>query len=129
MRSIIEPYDAEGVVTVASDDDRRFREAMYRRHARAGAEILYHIPGRITEFRVHAFSGKSQDPLALIVSKDGERPVRCEQKREIFLSESEDNGHWTAFRYSGVCHEDARYLGILFRDEAQLARVEIDHSP
>ncbi|MCG6923140.1 MAG: hypothetical protein LJF15_18950, partial [Acidobacteria bacterium] len=48
--------------------------------------------------------------------------------------------HWPGFAsgddyderdllYAGEGREDDRYLKIVFRDPAQLSRVEIDHSP
>jgi hypothetical protein len=129
MRSRIAPYDVEGIVTLASEDDRRFREALYRRHGRPGAEILYYVPGRIRAFRVNAFSNHSKDPLALVASVDGEQLVPCEQKRAVLSSDAGEYAYWTPIFYSGACASDARYLRIMFRDEAQLARVEIDHLP
>ena len=129
MRSRAIPYGARGDVTVATGDDRRFRERRYRRQGSSGSELLYALPGRIQAVRVQVFAQNSDDPVVILGSPDGRSFGPLPVERKSFALEDEDYGYWTPLLYVGEGREDDRYLKIVFRDPAQLSRVEIDHSP
>jgi hypothetical protein len=129
MRSRAIPYDARGEVTVATGEDRQFRERLYRRQAPNGSEILYALPGRITSYRVQVFAQDTDDPIVVLGSPDGRTFGPLPVRRESFALGDEDYGYWLPTLYSGEGREDDRYLKIVFRTSAQLSRVEIGHAP
>jgi hypothetical protein len=129
MRSRAIPYDARGEVTVATGEDRQFRERLHRRQASSGSEILYALPGRITSYRVQVFAKDTDDPIVVLGSPDGRTFGPLPVRRESFALGDEDYGYWLPTLYSGEGREDDRYLKIVFRTSAQLSRVEIGHAP
>jgi hypothetical protein len=129
MRSWAIPYGARGDVAMASTEDRRFRERLYRRRAERGNEILYALPAAISRFRVQAFAQETRDPLVILGSADG-RIFRPLPVRHASVSlEDEDYGYWRPILYAGEGDGSQRYLKIVFRAAAELSRVEIDHAP
>jgi hypothetical protein len=129
MRSRAIPYGSRGDVTVATGDDRQFRERRFRRQGSNGAELLYALPGRIQAVRVQVFSRQSDDPVVILGSPDGRSFGPLPVERTSFALEDEDYGYWKPLLYAGEGREGDRYLKIVFRDPAQLSRVEIDHAP
>jgi hypothetical protein len=128
MRGRAVPYSSRGDVVVVTDEDRRFRERLHRRHAPNGSELVYALPDPIQGIRVQAFA-REDDPLAILGSPDGRTFGPLPVQRESFALGDEDYGYWIPIRYSAEGREDDRYLKIVFRTEAQLSRVEIDHAP
>ena len=129
MRSRAIPYASRGEVTVSTGDDRQFRERLHRRRAPNGSELLYALPGPIEGFRVQAFSQETDDPLVILGSPDGRTFGPLPTERESFALGDEDYGYAVPVLYSGRGREGDLYLKIVFRNPAQLARVEIDHLP
>lgn len=129
MRSRAIPYGARGEVSLATGDDRRFRERLHRRRAPHGSELVYLVPGVVTGVRIQAFAQETDDPVAVLGSPDGRTFGPLPVHRESFAVGDEDYGYWLPVLYSGEGREDDRYLKIVFRNPAQLSRVEIDYTP
>jgi hypothetical protein len=129
MQSRAIPYGARGAVTVATGDDRRFRERLRRRRAPGGSELVYRVPGAILEARIQAFAQGTDDPLVVLGSTDGRTFGPLSVERESFAFGDADYGYWLPILYTARGREDDRYVKIVFRTEAQLSRVEIDYLP
>ena len=129
MRSRAIPYSARGDVTVATGEDRRFRERLHRRRASNGGELLYAVPGPLEAFRVQVFARETDDPVVILGSPDGRVFGPLSARRESFAFADADYGYWLPILYSGEGRDDDRYLKIVFRNPAQLSRVEIDYVP
>jgi hypothetical protein len=128
MRGRAIPYQARGDVVRVTGDDRRFRERLFRRKAPNGSALVYAVSGDIREVRVKAFA-RDADPLVLLGSPDGRTFGPLPVERESFALGDEDYGYWLPLAYSAEGREGDRYLKLVFRTEAQLSRVEIDHLP
>jgi mannan endo-1,4-beta-mannosidase len=128
MRSRAIPYAARGDVGWTAGEERRFRERLHRRQGTNGSELVYALPGRIEEVRVQVFARESADPIVLLGSPDGRSYGPLATRRESFALNDEDYDYWIPILYTGEGREDDRYLKIVFRNPAQLSRVEIDHT-
>jgi hypothetical protein len=129
MRSRAIPYGARGDVTVATGEDRRFKERLHRRRAPNGSELVYAAPGAITAVRIQAFAQGTDDPIVILGSPDGRTFGPLPVQRQSFAFGDADYGYWLPILYAGEGREDDRYLKIVFRTPAQLSRVEIDYAP
>jgi hypothetical protein len=129
MRSRAIPYGARGDVTVATGDDRRFRERLHRRRAPNGSELVYRVSGAMLEVRIQAFAQGTDDPLVVLGSADGRTFGPLSVERESFAFGDEDYGYSLPILYTAEGREDDRYVKVVFRTEAQLSRVEIDYRP
>ena len=129
MRSRAIPYGARGDVTVATGDDRRFRERLRRRRAPNGSELVYLAPGAIIAVRIQAFAQGTHDPVVILGSPDGRTFGPLPVQRQSFAFGDVDYGYWLPILYAGEGREGDRYLKIVFRTPAQLSRVEIASLP
>ena len=129
MRSRAIPYGARGDVTVATGDDRRFRERLHRRRAPNGSELVYRVSGAMLEVRIQAFAQGTDDPLVVLGSADGRTFGPLSVERESFAFGDEDYGYSLPTLSTAEGREDDRDVKVVFRPEAQLSRVEIDYRP
>jgi mannan endo-1,4-beta-mannosidase len=125
MRNLSVVYHGQGPLALSGGDDRRFKETTRRVKGEAGAELTYYVPGTIQGFQVDVFAAEEGDPLSLLTSVDGRIYTPVAPERRSFFAGQEDYGYWAPIRYTASAPGEARYLRLVFREAAEVARVEI----
>jgi len=126
MRSLNREYRTAGKLAVKTDDDRRYKELLYRVQGEPGGELVYAVPGPIAGVRVYAFAQGDSAALSFGVSTDGAafQPVTLE--RTTVPMAGGDYGYWRPVLFQHAWSEPAaRFLHIRFDRPAQVGRVEI----
>jgi hypothetical protein len=127
MLNLSAAYFSNGKLALVEGDDRRFREVTSRVKGAAESEIVYYVPGTVQRVQVDVFAAEAGDPLMLMTSADGEDYQPLTSTRESRFDGKEDYGYWAPIRYAASPTRDARYVKLVFRHEAQIARVEVQY--
>jgi mannan endo-1,4-beta-mannosidase len=126
MRSLTRGYRASGQLAVATDDDRRFKEALQRVRGEEGAELVYATPGVIAGLRVLAFAQDTSPALSFALSDDGVTFRDAAVEGRSFVTAAGAYGYWQPILYQAAwTGGQARYIRIRFERSAQISRVEV----
>jgi hypothetical protein len=127
LKTLTKTYYISGKITQKTDNDRDFREKMYRLQGEGGTEVIYKIGGIIKGLKVYSFAKTEDSGLEFSLSNDAKNfnPVTTEKQSPV-SSSNIDYAYWTPEIYStNNIGEKAAYLKISFKDMSQLSRVEI----
>jgi hypothetical protein len=129
MRSLNREYRTAGKLAVKTDDDRRYKELLWRVQGEPGSELVYAVPGPIAGVRVYAFAQGDSTALSFGVSTDAAafQPVTLE--RTAVPVAGGDYGYWRPVLFQHAWSEPgATFLHIRFDRPAQVGRVEIRYA-
>lgn len=120
-------FHKSGSVALAADNDRVFREKMFRLTGEEKAEIIYFVDGSINECNVFAFSEADETSLEFLVSNDNIQYSKVEFNRSSLFSGKGDYGYWVPCVYNNLfpAAYQFKYLKIVFVKKTQLSRVEL----
>lgn len=126
MENFGEMYYSSKEVTLETNDDRQFKEDMYRLKGNHGEEIIYLVPGNIQEVKVYSYCKEDIDNLKFEVSNDNNHyePVSS-TGRKSYNNGKGDYGYWVPVFYHFKSDLKNNYLRITFTAESQLSRLEI----
>ncbi len=113
-------------VNPITGNDRGFKENIHRMEGNTGSEIIYQVPGTINEFLIYSFEqGEDNNALELKSSLNGSDwdsfPVHVNE----YSSGETNYDYWRPRLYSDSASFPAKYIKIIYKDMAQIARVEI----
>lgn len=120
-------YHKQGNVTLATDNDRMFREKMFRLNCDPGSEVTYAVNGIMNECRVYAFSEKEEATIEFYTSVDNVEFKKVDTGLESLFAGKEFYDYWVPCTYKMKFNEDekARFVKIVIKAQTQIARVEI----
>ncbi len=113
-----------GQVSIATSDDRKYKEDMFRVKCDAKSELVYYVPGTIEKVKIYSFCNKKCNNLDILVSTNDSDY----QKLDITPKAYYGNGEFyqVPLLYSlNVKITGNRYLKIAVNEDSQIGRVEI----
>ena len=118
-------FNKSGSIKIVNDNDRAFREVMFRFLGEPSSELVYLVPGKMESVRIFAFSEENESTLDFYISKDNLNFKPINAARVTTFAGQGDYGYWVPAVYSiDTGAEDAGYIKIVFRKRSQIARVE-----
>lgn len=124
MKNIGVLYQSKDVTPVTGDD-RNFKEIINRLSGDKGSEIIYRIPGMLDEFRIYSFERRRPAHLEIQGSIDGQSWMKLGVSPELYVNAETNYGYWMPKLYSYGKDKKLKFFKVLFKDDAQLARVEV----
>ncbi|HYG79723.1 MAG TPA: hypothetical protein VD861_05010, partial [Pyrinomonadaceae bacterium] len=120
---------SSGPVSLASKDARPYKEDAHRVKGRDEVWVAYRVRGPLRYAKVLAFmEGAGERALEFYVSPDGVTYTRAEVSATRFPTAVNPYGYKLPVRYELTsAAPGSRFLKIVFRDEAQISRVELRH--
>jgi mannan endo-1,4-beta-mannosidase len=126
MRNYGKLYFHTKDVTVATGNDRDFREITRRMKGKAGEELVYFAPGAIRHCIVYSFSKSANSSLEFYLSEDGVDYRKADFDARRLPVEKGAYNYWNAAVYEfKTGRHTGKYLKIVFREEGQIGRVEV----
>lgn len=126
MDNISRMYHRSDGLTVSTEDDRKFKEDMYRLKGNEGDTLIYNTPGPMVGWNVFAFSKDEEPSLEMYKSTDNESYTKVNPKVQSYYRGNLDYGYWVPFEYSNnELSDSTRYLKIIYNDTTQISRVEV----
>ncbi|WP_420401836.1 hypothetical protein [Flagellimonas sp.] len=117
-------YSSEKV-TLESDNDRIFKEDMYRFKGNSGDEIIYYVPGKLKKVKIFSFAKDSGQSIKMSVSQNNIKYNNQDVQPTEFTNGKGDYGYWIPSLYDLKIEGEASYLKIKFAKETQISRVEL----
>ncbi len=125
MRNFGTVYSIQGGISIKTDNDRAFREVMYRFEGEAGASVTYIVPGKLGKVRVYAFSESNEPSLEFFTSPDNVSYSPVTVRRETVFAGKGDYGYWVPSVYTAEeSGKETSFIKIVFKAKSQVARVE-----
>jgi hypothetical protein len=119
----------QGELEIKSRDCRQAAEDAHRAGGKAGSALSYWLPGEIPGFKVFAFFPGEVADFKFSVSPDGQTFTEVPAKKQAYFKGAGDYGYWKPVLYEvSSAPAGSRFLKIEFTGEAQISRVEIQHS-
>lgn len=113
-----------GKITIATSDDRKYKEDMFRLESDAKSEIVYYVPGIIEKVKVYSFCDTKCQNLELQVSENATDFKAIDSTTQSYYG----NGKFyqVPLLYSTEIKDSkAHYLKIAVKEKSQIGRVEI----
>jgi mannan endo-1,4-beta-mannosidase len=118
-------YHKTGDLKIMTDNDRAFREVMYRFLGDASTQVYYLVPGKLESVKIFAFSEQNEISFDFFISKDNIEYKSIKAERQTNFVGQGDYGYWVPAVYTlDLKTEDACYFKIVFKSKSQIARVE-----
>ena len=115
-------------VTLQTDNARAFKEDAHRLKGGEGDEVVYHTPQTMHEVRVYLFANGNGQALELSVSTDGALyDSLAVETKSYYAGKADYNYAQPLLVSTSTLPAATRYLKMRFREEAQIARVEISY--
>jgi len=128
MGNVAAFYDAKGKFEIKTDDDRIFKEDMYRLEMQGNGELIYYVKGDLKEVKIFSFSKDENNVLEFFTSKDNKKYKKIKYIKENFTFGKGDYDYQNPILYTiGNEKKEQKYLKIKFNKEAQISRVEIKY--
>lgn len=125
MNNTTSMYHRTDGLHIATGDDRKFKEDMYRLKGQPGDTVIYCTPGSLNRWNVFAFSRKKEPTLRMLESKNNVNYTEVKPETHNYYRGGLDYNYWVPMEYSRVkTGEEVHYLKIVFQDTTQISRVE-----
>ncbi len=125
MNNFASIYHKIGDIKIKTDNDRQFREVMYRFEADSPAGIIYHVPGKLEKISLYSFSELNESTFDFYISNDNVNYKLVSSERKTNFTGKGDYGYWIPSVYTiNLDSENVNYLKIVFKSKSQIARVE-----
>lgn len=119
-------YHHNGNLQISTQDDRKFKEDMFRMAVDKNCIIVYRVPGKIVDFSISLFSPREEKILELSASKDGSDFHKIELGEENYFAGKGYYDYWIPILYKLADRRiEGSYLKLRFRSKSQLSRVEV----
>lgn len=120
-------YHCSKGITIDSDNDRQFKEDMYRLKGMPGDEIIYRTGGEIISFTLYSFCSDDVNNLSFELSSDGIHYKKITPVRRSYSNGRGDYGYQVPIAWHLQEETAASYLKISFKNETQLSRIELEY--
>lgn len=126
MQNYFTMFYKKGKLNIVTDNDRSYREIMYRMLGEEGAEMTYLVPGLFKSCKVYGFSEENAATLEFYASEDNVNFKKVDAKRNSLFAGKGDYGYWVPSVYSFEADSElkAKYVKIVFVKKSQVSRVE-----
>lgn len=125
MDNISNMYHRSNGLNIATANDRKFKEDMYRLKGAKGDTVIYYTPGEMTRWNVFAFSKEEEQTLKMYKSADNKNYTEVDPKQQSYYRGDLDYGYWVPIEYSNQdVAEGTHYLKVIYQDTTQISRVE-----
>lgn len=116
----------KGVTDIVTDNDRSFREIMYRLQGEKNSEVIYSVIGNIKSCKVFGFSENDEATLEFYVSDNNIDYKKMDSERESNFAGKGDYGYWVPATYNILIPSEfkANYIKIRYLKKSQISRVE-----
>ncbi len=119
-------YSFSGPVDLESSEARRMKEDGSRVRGTVGCELLYRTDGPISHCVLETFFERKVVDFALFFSVDGTQFVKAKCRRTQYDAGDPVYGYFIPVQYEAThTLPGARWLRIVFREEAQIGRIRI----
>ncbi|MDA3930160.1 MAG: hypothetical protein PF541_14520 [Prolixibacteraceae bacterium] len=125
MQNFSEMYFCSQSIQIETDDDRKFKEDMYRLSGNSGDEIIYFVPGKINSMQLYSFCSEDSNNLSFEISNDGYNFTKIEVTQNSYNNGKGDYGYWVPIAYSFNKASKSNYLKIKINNDTQLSRIEL----
>ena len=119
-------FSKSGNVSIDTDNDRMFREKMYRLKCDSSSSVIYGVKGNLNELKVYAFAEKDIPSIEFYISSDNKEFKPIDFTRESLYPGKGDYGYWVPCTYDVKvpASENAVYIKLSIKTKTELARVE-----
>ena len=119
-------YHSNGNWSVATDNDRSFKEDMQRLSGEPGDELIYRVPGRICGWNIYTFTQTKEVNAGILLSADAEEYEPVESGFSAVDTGEGYYGYWrpVLFRQNEL-QSEKRYIKIKLTAATQIGRIEI----
>jgi len=125
MKNLGQTETSKGI-TVATGNDRGFKELWTRLAGDYGSELVYKVPGRFKSFDLYAFERTPIAYLQILGSMDGKTWEDLKVTPQDFSSNETNYDYWRPKLYRNATDKPLKFIKIAFKGGvAQLARAEI----
>lgn len=126
LDNISHMYHRTDGMTIETDNDRNFKEDMYRLQGTPGDTLIYFVPSKMTGWNVFAYSEDPETTVTLYESPDNVHYTKVQPDTSSYFISGLDYNYWVPTEYSSKqVKPDSRYLMMLFSDTTQISRVEM----
>lgn len=119
-------YCTQGV-TLESEEDRKFKEDMYRLKGNESDEIIYYVTGSISGVEIYSYCQTDTENINIEISTDGYNFQPVTANRNSYNNGKGEYDYWVPIAYSYQHETMAHFLKVKFNKESQLSRVEINY--
>lgn len=121
-------FHRSGDLFLDQTSTRAYKEDFHRLAGKAGAELIYYIPGSIAGFKIFTFSENSKNKLQLAVASKYGRFEGLTAEMKDFFSGEKDYNYLRPVLYEGkVGDAEKQFLKIKLLDSCQIGRIEIEY--
>ena len=125
MDNISGMYHRSDGLTIATADDRKFKEDLYRLKGSAGDTLIYYTPGEMTRWHIFAFAENEETTLEVYESPDNKNYTKIEPEQPSYFLGDLDYGYWVPIEYSSrEVKGGTHFVKVIFTGETQLSRFE-----
>ncbi len=128
MRDYGKTFSHEGPLVLVSNDTRKSKEDSHRLKGKDGASIMYRTLEPIRSARLSVFFEGEVLDFEILGSGDGIGFTPLEAKRRDFFGGKGDYDYWKPVEYQVQAPGGTYFLKLVYKADAQLARVEIDRA-
>jgi hypothetical protein len=128
MRNLYRAFDRIGKPRIDSSKARKFKEASFRIAGAAGDGLVYYVDGNIAAVRIFAFSEGPDCAIEASVGADLEQLKPVALNSRSFPGSEDFYGYWVPHLMEAEFGpSDGAYLKLIFQNELQLSRIEIEY--
>lgn len=126
MINYLTMFYKKGKLNIVTDNDRSYREIMYRMLGEEASEITYLVPGVLTSCKVFAFAENNTATVEFFASEDNINYKKIDAKRESLFAGKGDYGYWvpSVYSVSAAPEMKAKYIKMVLLKKTQISRVE-----
>ncbi len=128
MDNVATFYDAKGKFEIKTDNDRIFKEDMYRLEMQKEGELVYYVTENIKAAKIYSYSKDDENVFEFFVSRDNKNYMKIDAGAENFTFGKGDYNYQNPILYTITNKaKDNKYLKIKFKKLAQISRIEIKY--
>lgn len=127
MKDLFRLHEAKGVQT-GSGGDRTYKEKIYRLSGESGSVAGYRVKGKMIEAGIYSVEKKAEDHVLILeTSLDGINWRESRPLVSVYTGGEKNYDYLHPKVYELKALEEASFLRIKWRGNAQILRVEIAH--
>ena len=114
------------VATLTTDNDRKYKEKIYRMKGQYGSELLYKLEEPLKQFKVYSFELVDLEALRFYVSRNGKDYKQIKTETSWHHQPGNSYGYNYPVSYFKEINDEVTYfLKIEYLREAEIGRVEL----
>ena len=121
-------YFHRGTFSFESEKARRMREDLDRLKGEPESELVYYVPGKIKQVKIFSYSETEQTDYTALASNNGQDYAPVSMSHESYIKKHKQYDYWVPTLYTIKPEFDICFIKLIFRNTAQIGRIEIDYA-